>query len=62
MNLLATAKYYHLDQIISISLQVLFSKGTASALTGEEVSPKNRNSVTTNNFMSYWRKIVLVST
>lgn len=46
----------------SISLQVLFSKVTASALTGEEVGPKNRDSVTTINSMSYWRRVVLVST
>lgn len=44
---------------LSRFLQVLFSKVTAPALTGEEVGPKNRNSVTTINSTSCWRRIVL---
>lgn len=65
MNLLANTKFYlpsGPNHFFSLSLQVLLSKVTASALTGEEVSPKNRNSVTTINFMSYWRITVLIST
>lgn len=63
MNLLATAKHYHLDQIIFFSVfEVLFSKVTASALTGEKMGPKKRGSVTTTNAMSYWRRIVLINT
>lgn len=64
MNLLATAKHCHLDQIIvfPLTLQVLFSKVTAPALTGEKVGPKNRDNVSTINAMSYWRRIALIST
>lgn len=64
MNLLATAKHCHLDQIIvfPLSLQVLFSKVTTPALTGEKVGPKNRDNVSTINAMSYWKRIALIST
>lgn len=44
---------------LSISLQVLFFKVTASNLIREELGSKNRNSLTTIKFLFYCRRIVL---